>query len=375
MPPFISKKWGSPRSSPAGRIGVNSDVFCSDAVSGRGRAHAGWSACCRARWRATRCRRRCSWPARPAWASAGGGGRGRGDQLPRPANAAIWSATRAASARRAAASRAACIPTSSSSSRATPATIKIEPMRDVIDRAGFRPFEGRRRVVIIDEADAMVPQAQNALLKTLEEPPSASVFLLVSSMPDALLPTVRSRCPRLRFAALPVAEVATVLMRDHEYAAADARAAADAADGSIGRRAGSAARPTWSRPARRRARLLAQAARGADPARRIDAAKMLTPAQAVAAGSRARAAGGVPARDVVAAARSVASSACASTPARWPTPIWPATWTRWRARTTPGAARAPTRPSIRRWPRWSATPARRSWPTGWCWSCEAARRA
>ena len=74
-------------------------------------------------------------------------------------------------------------------------SIKIEQVRDVIDRAGFRPFEARRRVVIIDEADAMVPPAQNALLKTLEEPPSASVFMLVSSMPDALLPTVRLALP------------------------------------------------------------------------------------------------------------------------------------------------------------------------------------
>ena len=44
----------------------------------------------------------------------------------------------------------------------------------------YRPFEGRRRVVMIDEADALVPQAQNALLKTLEEPRPASVFILVS---------------------------------------------------------------------------------------------------------------------------------------------------------------------------------------------------
>ena len=53
------------------------------------------------------------------------------------------------------------------------------------------------------KADALIPAAQNALLKTLEEPPSASVFVLVSSMPDALLPTVRSRLPRLRFGPAP----------------------------------------------------------------------------------------------------------------------------------------------------------------------------
>jgi len=78
--------------------------------------------------------------------------------------------------------------------------IKIEQVRDVVDRAAYRPFEGKRRVVIIDGADALASAAQNALLKTLEEPPSMSVFILLTARPDVLLPTVRSRCIRLWFA-------------------------------------------------------------------------------------------------------------------------------------------------------------------------------
>jgi len=151
-------------------------------------------------------------------------------------------------------------------------TIKIEQIRDVVDRSGFRPFEGRRRVVIIDEADAMMPAAQNALLKTLEEPPSASVFLLLSSLPDALLPTVQSRCPRLRLAPLAPAEVAEVLVRDHGYADADARAAAADADGSVGRAlSAEAADLTEARAAAQR--ILEQAARTSDPSRLVDAVK------------------------------------------------------------------------------------------------------
>src|SRR5215471_6168035 len=85
--------------------------------------------------------------------------------------------------------------------------IRIEPIRETVDRTGFKPFEGRRRVVIIDGADAMVPGAQNALLKTLEEPPASSIFILVTARPDSLLPTVRSRCIRLWFAAGGTSEV------------------------------------------------------------------------------------------------------------------------------------------------------------------------
>ena len=153
-------------------------------------------------------------------------------------------------------------------------TIKIDEIRDVVNRANYRPFEGRRRAVIVDEADTMMPAAQNALLKTLEEPRPGSVFMLVSSMPDALLPTVRSRCPRLRFGRLLADDVARVLKRDHGYGETEARAAAADADGSIGRAL--AARTVDLVGARDSAQsLLEHAARMSDPTRRLGLAKNL----------------------------------------------------------------------------------------------------
>jgi DNA polymerase III subunit delta' len=166
-------------------------------------------------------------------------------------------------------------------------SIKIEAVRDVIDRAQYRPFEGRRRAVIIDHADALTDDAQSALLKILEEPPSASVFVLVSSMPDALLPTVRSRCPRLRFGRLNAAEIAEVLTRDHAYGEADARAVAADADGSVGRALEAetadiaAARETahqW----------LIRTARGTDLAGRVQMAQTFFDRKGVTAVERAR---------------------------------------------------------------------------------------
>jgi DNA polymerase-3 subunit delta' len=114
------------------------------------------------------------------------------------------------------------------------ASIKIDIVRDMLERTGFRPFEGRRRVLIIRDADALEVAAQNALLKSLEEPPPASVFILTTAVPGALLPTVRSRCMRLPFGRLAEADVADVLVRDHGFTPADARALAGLAHGSVG---------------------------------------------------------------------------------------------------------------------------------------------
>lgn len=80
------------------------------------------------------------------------------------------------------------------------ATIKIEQLRDgVLSAVGYRPFEANKRVFIIDPADAMTDNGQDALLKTLEEPPKHAILILISSYPDSLARTVQSRCRRLRF--------------------------------------------------------------------------------------------------------------------------------------------------------------------------------
>jgi DNA polymerase-3 subunit delta' len=152
-------------------------------------------------------------------------------------------------------------------------SIKIDQVRDIIDRAAYRPFDGRRRVVIIDDADALVPGAQNALLKTLEEPPPSSVFMLVTARPDLLLATVQSRCPRLRFRALDAADVAAVLMRKGR-SEEEARAVAVDADGSVGRALdASAGTLVDARDVARR--VLAAAAAARDPRERLEGSKDL----------------------------------------------------------------------------------------------------
>ena len=114
------------------------------------------------------------------------------------------------------------------------ASIKIDVVREVLSRTGYRPFEGKRRAVLIRDADTLEPEAQNALLKNLEEPPPGTVFILTTAVPGVLLPTVRSRCMRLRFGRLTASEVALALVRDHGQSERDASEAAPLSDGSIG---------------------------------------------------------------------------------------------------------------------------------------------
>lgn len=73
---------------------------------------------------------------------------------------------------------------------------------EVIDPAGRKAAMGRGKVFIIEQADLMNPQAQNALLKTLEEPAGRTIIILLTDQPGSLLPTIRSRCQFVRFSSL-----------------------------------------------------------------------------------------------------------------------------------------------------------------------------
>lgn len=107
----------------------------------------------------------------------------------------------------------------------------------VIAAAAYRPFEGARRVFVVESAEAMADESQNALLRTLEEPPPFAHLLLLSSQPAALLPTVRSRCQTVRFAPLGAEAIAARLAADEGGPGTEEerRAAARLSGGDAGR--------------------------------------------------------------------------------------------------------------------------------------------
>ena len=85
-----------------------------------------------------------------------------------------------------------------------PNTISVDDIREQVNSdVGVKPYSSARKVYIINEAEKMTAQAQNALLKTLEEPPEYAVLLLLTANVDALLPTILSRCVQLNMKPAP----------------------------------------------------------------------------------------------------------------------------------------------------------------------------
>ncbi len=116
---------------------------------------------------------------------------------------------------------------------ATP-QIKIEQVRDIEHQFIYRPLMGERKVCVIDDADRLTIGAANALLKTLEEPPGHGLFVLISSRPQALPITIRSRCQSLRFTTPARTQVEAALILKRNIPPDDARFLAVVTDGRIG---------------------------------------------------------------------------------------------------------------------------------------------
>lgn len=96
--------------------------------------------------------------------------------------------------------------------------IKVEEVRRIEEMLSFRAFEAKYKTVIMDQADAMNISAANAFLKTLEEPAPMSLIILVSSTPERLPITIRSRCSRINFHPLSPEDMAAVLGADADEA-------------------------------------------------------------------------------------------------------------------------------------------------------------
>ena len=89
--------------------------------------------------------------------------------------------------------------------------IQVSAVRELQESLSYKPYEGRWKVAIIDDADALNLSAANAFLSTLEEPPAQAIIILITARPDMLLETIRSRCQRLNFSPLPLGSMGQLL--------------------------------------------------------------------------------------------------------------------------------------------------------------------
>lgn len=117
-----------------------------------------------------------------------------------------------------------------------PATISVDEIRKQVNNdMGIKPYSGPYKIYIIDEAEKMNQQAQNALLKTIEEPPSYGVILLLTTNADLFLPTILSRCITLNLKAVPDREIKEYLMKVYQIPDYQADICTAFAQGTVGK--------------------------------------------------------------------------------------------------------------------------------------------
>ena len=115
------------------------------------------------------------------------------------------------------------------------APIKIDSIRSLTRSAYLKAYEARRKVFIIDNASSMTDEAQNALLKTLEEPPPDCTIILISESMNGLLTTIQSRAQPVRFFSLSVEAAKEILTRYHDVGEIEAGILSSITGGSVGR--------------------------------------------------------------------------------------------------------------------------------------------
>lgn len=113
--------------------------------------------------------------------------------------------------------------------------VLIEQVRELIARLGTKPIRAPMRLALLDDAETLNLPAQNALLKTLEEPPGHAIIFLITQSDRALLDTVRSRLRPVRFAALSASDIAAILVEQAQIDATRAAALSRLARGSVAR--------------------------------------------------------------------------------------------------------------------------------------------
>ena len=117
-----------------------------------------------------------------------------------------------------------------------PAIISVDEVREqLVNDVQIRPYSGSRKVYIVPDAELMNVQAQNAILKTIEEPPEYAVILLLTTNADSLLPTIRSRCVRLDLKVVGDEQIRNYLMENLHVPDYEAEIDVSLAQGSIGR--------------------------------------------------------------------------------------------------------------------------------------------
>lgn len=112
--------------------------------------------------------------------------------------------------------------------------IRIDQVRDVLNAVRFKVEKGRR-VVVVESAERFMPQAANAFLKTLEEPPAGSIIILLTSRVSDLLPTILSRCQRINFRPLDAGTLSSIISAQLGCAHQEAATIARLSGGSVAR--------------------------------------------------------------------------------------------------------------------------------------------